>query len=427
MLIELSVANYRSIRDRQTLSLVAGPGTEMRAPNVADAPGDLALLRVAAIYGPNASGKSNLFKALGALQMMVQKSAIASQLGQPLPLVPFRLEAATEEQPTEFEIHFIAGDRVRYQYGLAATAGQVHEEWLIAYPHGRAQHWFERKRASTGDTVWKFGSYFLGSAAQRKVWRESTRDNALFLSTAVQLNNEQLKSAFQWLTQELIVVASGATTMNPFLSFDLLRSETGARRIMGLLRAADIDIDHLELKEEEMPPLLPGVARIDIRLPSLPGSLQPPVQNKVFHLMSWHKRKDDGEAVAFDLGEESDGTRKLFDYAGGLLQAIDHGATVCIDELDRSLHPHISRFLVELFQHSNNPKNAQLVFSTHDVTLMDQDLLRRDQVWFIEKDARGGSRLYPLLDYSPRKGEALERGYLKGRYGAVPLTGTLES
>ena len=110
-----------------------------------------------------------------------------------------------------------------------------------------------------------------------------------------------------------------------------------------------------------------------------------------------------------------------------MLQAIDRGATVCIDELDRSLHPHITRFLVELFQHSNNPNNAQLVFSTHDVTLMDSDLLRRDQVWFVEKDSQGGSRLYPLLDYSPRKGEALERGYLKGRYGAVPLTGVLES
>ena len=170
MLIELSVANYRSIRDRQTLSLAAGPGTEMRGLNVADAPGDLALLRVAAIFGPNASGKSTLFKALGTLQQMVQWSAIAFQQGQPLPVVPFRLEAATEEQPTEFEIHFIASDGVRYQYGLAATARQVHEEWLIAYPHGRAQRWFERTHTSEGGAAWKFGPNFLGSAAQRKVW-----------------------------------------------------------------------------------------------------------------------------------------------------------------------------------------------------------------------------------------------------------------
>ena len=425
MLIELSVANYRSFRDRQTLSLAAGPSTEMRDHNVVDASGDLALLRVAAVYGPNASGKSTLFKALGTLQQMVQWSAIAFQQAQPLPVVPFLLEAATEEQPTEFEIHFIAGDGVRYQYGLAATARQVHEEWLIAYPHGRAQRWFERTHPREANAAWKFGPNFLGSAAQRKVWQESTRDNALFLSTAVQLNNEQLRPAFQWLTQGLIVVAPGVT-MNPFLSFDLLRSETGARRIMGLLHAADIDIDHLEFKEEDAPPLPPGMARIEIRLPTPPGSPTPPVPNKVLRLMSWHKRKDDGEAVAFDFSEESDGTKKLFEYAGGLLRAIDHGATVCIDELDSSLHPRITRFMVEQFQHSNNPNNAQLVFSTHDVTLMDQDLLRRDQVWFIEKDAQGGSRLYPLLDYSPRKGEALERGYLKGRYGAVPLTGALE-
>ena len=426
MLIELSVANYRSIRARQTLSLAAGPGTEMRGLNVADAPGDLALLRVAAIFGPNASGKSTLFKALGTLQQMVQWSAIAFQQGQPLPVVPFRLEAGTEEQPTEFEIHFIAGDGVRYQYGLAATARQVHEEWLIAYPHGRAQRWFERTHTSEGIAAWKFGPNFLGSAAQRKVWQESTRDNALFLSAAVQLNNEQLQPAFQWLTQGLIVVAPGVT-MNPLLSLDLLRTEAGAHRIMGLLHAADIDIDHLEIKEEDVPPPPPGMARIDIRLQVLPGFPLPSAPSKFQRVMSWHKRKDDGEAVAFDFSEESDGTRKLFDYAGGLLQAIDRGATVCIDELDRSLHPHITRFLVELFQHSNNPNNAQLVFSTHDVTLMDSDLLRRDQVWFVEKDSQGGSRLYPLLDYSPRKGEALERGYLKGRYGAVPLTGVLES
>jgi energy-coupling factor transporter ATP-binding protein EcfA2 len=426
MLIELSVANYRSIRDRQILSLVAGPGTEMRGPNVADAPGDLALLRVAAVFGPNASGKSTLFKALATLQQMVQWSAVAFQQGQLLPVVPFRLEAATEEQPTEFEIHFIAGDGVRYQYGVSATARQVHEEWLIAYPHGRAQRWFERTHASSANTAWKLGPNFLGSAAQRKVWQESTRDNALFLSTAVQLNNEQLQPAFQWLTQGLIVVAPGIT-MNPILSLELLRTEPGARRIMGLLHAADIDIDHLELKEEDAPPPPPGMARIEIRLPVPPGFPLQSAQNKFLRVMSWHKRKDDGEAVAFDFGEESDGTRKLFEYAGGLLQAIDRGATVCIDELDSSLHPRITRFLVEQFQPSNNPKNAQLVFSTHDVTLMDQDLLRRDQVWFIEKDAQGGSRLYPLLDYSPRKGEALERGYLKGRYGAVPLTGTLES
>lgn len=426
MLIEFSVANYRSIRDRQILSLVAGHGTEMRGPNVADASGDLALLRVAAVFGPNASGKSTLFKALATLQQMVQWSAVVFQQGQLLPVVPFRLEAATEEQPTEFEIHFIAGDGVRYQYGVSATARQVHDEWLIAYPHGRAQRWFERTHASSANTAWKLGPNFVGSAAQRKVWQESTRDNALFLSTAVQLNNEQLHPAFQWLTQGLIVVAPGIT-MNPILSLELLRTEPGARRIMGLLHAADIDIDRLELKEEDAPPPPPGMARIEIRLPVPPGFPLQSAQNKFLRVMSWHKRKDDGEAVAFDFGEESDGTRKLFEYAGGLLQAIDRGATVCIDELDSSLHPRITRFLVEQFQPSNNPKNAQLVFSTHDVTLMDQDLLRRDQVWFIEKDAQGGSRLYPLLDYSPRKGEALERGYLKGRYGAVPLTGTLES
>ncbi|GBE48053.1 hypothetical protein BMS3Bbin12_01224 [bacterium BMS3Bbin12] len=426
MLIEFNVANFRSFKDRQSLSLVASSGSEHREQNVSTTGiAGLDLLRTAVLYGPNAAGKSNLFHALRALQVLVQFSATALQQGQVLPGVsPYRLTKDSAEGLTEFEISFIADDGVRYQYGCAVRPERVVKEWLIAYPHGRPQRWFERDHTSKDGNVWWFGPNFDGERAQRKVWQDSTRDNALFLSTAIQLNNTQLRPVFVWLTERLIVLAPG-TNMNPFLSLELLKSADGQRRIMEFMHAADIDIDRMELKEEDMPtssePTAPGMVQLRIESGMPPGIEAP--QIKQFRILAWHKRKDDGRAVAFDFGEESAGTRKLFEFVGGLLRAMDSGAAVCIDELDRSLHPHITRYLVELFQHPGSQQSAQLLFSTHDVTLMNVDLLRRDQVWFVEKKPQDGSYLYPLLEYSPRKGEALERGYLKGRYGAVPVTG----
>jgi hypothetical protein len=423
MLIEFSVANFRSIAKRQTLSMVASTRKELRATHVAeDQP--LPLLSAAAIFGPNASGKSNLFRAIGMLQWMVQLSATAVQPGQPLPLSPFRLAPEATNQPTEFEIHFIT-DGVRYQYALSATQQKVVAECLHAYPKGPARLLFERSLDPQGRSTWKMGPSFEGSAQQHRLWQESTRDNALFLSTAVQLNNTQLRPVFDWLIQKLVVLLPGVS-MNPFLSIEMLRSEDGAERLLSLLTAADLGINRIELREDDSPPgSLPPFSspRFMVQVQQ-PPTTSPP-QPKHLRILAWHTRTD-GETVPFDIWDESDGTRKLFEHAGGLLRALDNGATVCIDEIDTSLHPYITRFLVQQFQKPQNRHDAQLVFSTHDTTLLDPELLRRDQFWFVEKDSRGRSNLTPLLDYSPRTGESLERGYLKGRYGAVPVIGTLE-
>lgn len=423
MLLEFSIANFRSFKDRQTLSLAASSGKEHRDQNVATSGiKDLDLLRSVAVFGPNASGKSNLFRALQVLQWLVQSSATALQQGQTLPgVVPYRLMKETADRPSEWEISFIADDGVRYQYGCAVRPERVIKEWLIAYPQGRPQRWFERDHDLESSKAWWFGPNFVGERAQRKVWQDSTRDNALFLSTAIQLNNTQLRPVFGWLKERLIVLAPGVN-MNPLLSWELLRSSEGQSRVMQFMHAADIDIGRMELKEEDVSEL-PALGIFRLQIQDDPSSEAKRPQMKRHRILTWHRRKDDDKEVPFDFDDESDGTRKLFEFVGGLLRAMDCGATVCIDELDRSLHPHITRYLVGLFQRTSNNRNAQLVFSTHDVTLMDFDLMRRDQIWFVEKDEQNSSRLYPLLEYSPRKGEALERGYLKGRYGAVPVTG----
>ncbi|MHB8255148.1 MAG: AAA family ATPase [Acidiferrobacter sp.] len=429
MLIEFSVVNFRSIRARQTLSLVASPDSKHLAGNVfTDKDDALRLLRSAVIYGPNAAGKSNLLRALHTLQQLVQNSATGTQEGQRLPVTPFLLSKASAEQPSEFEIIFIADDGVRYHYGCTVSAERVHKEWLVAYPQGRPQRWFEREYVmEKGVYNWWFGPRFKAERAERKVWQEFTRPNALFISTAIQLNNEQLKPVFTWLTQKLIVLIPGTgVNWNPYLSINLLREVSGQDKIMHFMRAADIGIDRLELREEPLSQFSapisapPGAPFIDIMIS--PGT----AVSKRLRLLAWHKRSDTGEEVSFNLMEdESDGTKKLFEFIGGWLRALEWGAALFVDELDRSLHPHLTRFLVGLFQNPGNTQNAQLVFTTHDTTLLDTDLLRRDQIWFVEKDPERSSHFYSLLDYSPRKDEALERGYLKGRYGAIPFIGNL--
>lgn len=429
MLIEFSVANYRSILSRQALGLGANAKDDHLRRNMASAGEDIVALRSAVVYGPNAAGKSNLLRALQTLQILVVNSAVGMQEGQALPVTPFLLDKVSANQPSEFGVVFIADDSTRYEYFCALTAQRIEKEWLVAYPKGRSQRWFEREFHQESQSYeWWFGPNFRGERTERKVWQDFTRSNSLFFSTAIQLNNEQLKPAFNWIAQKLIVVPAG-TNINPFLSLELLRRPGGGKEFIDFMKAADVGIERVEVREEEMQPhpQLPGGApgmALHINLPQLAPS-SPPQPPKVFKVFTWHKRNESSEQIAFDLSDESDGTRKLFEFIGGWERALSLGATLFVDELDRSLHPYITHFLVSLFHSNRNEKNGQLIFTTHDTTLLDTNLLRRDQVWFVEKDAKQSTNLYPLLDYRPRKDEALEKGYMKGRYGAVPLVGKL--
>lgn len=430
MFIEFSVSNFRSVLARQTLSMVASSDSKHLKQNVTlNKSNELRLLKTAVIYGSNAAGKSNLLRALETLRQLVQNSATGIQENQRLPVTPFLFSKISAEQPSEFEIVFIGDDGIRYHYCCVVSAERVHKEWLVAYPLGRSQRWFEREFVPEKKTYdWWFGPNFKAERAERKVWQDFTRANALFISTAIQLNNEQLKPVFTWLTQKLIVLPSG-TDLNPFLSLELLRGDNGRDQIMQFIRAADVGIDRLELLEEDLPSstpvgaLPPGAVRVHFEVNNPPGTSSP--TQKRLRVLAWHKRSDSNEEVPLDISDESDGTKKLFEFTGGWLRALEWGATLFVDELDRSLHPHMTRFLVGLFQSRKNEKNSQLIFTTHDTTLLDTALLRRDQIWFVEKDEQRSSRFYSLLEYSPRKDEALERGYLKGRYGAVPFIGNL--
>ncbi len=414
MLIEFSVANFRSLRERQSFSLAKAKGDELVASNTfkVQAANEYELLRSASIYGPNAGGKSNFLQALNTMKRIVLESATNQQRGDKLPVTPFRLSNTTLNTPSEFEVIFIV-DQVRYQYGFTATAGRIHEEWLLAYPKGRPQRWFGRDWNEVKQHYdWELGG---GLAGEKQLWQKSTRDNALFLSTAVQLNSEQLQPIYDWFKTTLRMANVGG--WDPMFSASLCE-KTEKAQVMDFLRAADLNIEDIIVEKkpfdvkalpDDMPEYLKSAIAGDMKDKQL-------VDIKTVH------KGDDGKPVTFDFKDESDGTQKLFAFAGPWIDSLTHGYVLFIDELHDNLHPRLVQFLVQLF-HSNetNPRNAQLVFTTHETSILNQEVFRRDQIWFCEKDKQQATVVYPLTDFSPRKGrENLELAYLSGRYGALP-------
>ncbi|MBW1706678.1 MAG: ATP-binding protein [Deltaproteobacteria bacterium] len=419
MLIEFSVTNYRSFLSPQSLTLTATTAAELQDENSFASPASSLprLLRSAVVYGPNAGGKSNFIQAIGFMRRFVLSSAKESQEGEKIDVTPFLFSREGSGNPSEFELLFIQ-DSIRYQYGFAVNSERVTAEWLFAYPEGRVQKWFERNYdPEPQKDSWYFGPKFTG---RKKVWQEATRSNALFLSTAIQLNNEQLKPVFNWFDHKLHVIGQGESLDVGFSAIECEEKEK-KKNILKFMNAADLSITDISLEKkefsvEDLPSDMPQELKEEIGR-ELEGK-------KLTRVFLMHPSSDSGEDVSLDFDEESAGTRKLFALAGPWLDVLDNGFVLFVDELDTSLHPLLVRFLLGLLHnHETNRHNAQLIFATHDTTVLDQTLMRRDQVWFVEKDEENATRLYPLSDYKPRKGEALQKGYLYGRYGALPFPG----
>lgn len=416
MLIEFTVANFRSVHESQTWNMVASALKEAEERNTFAAQGinkSMRLLRAAALYGPNAAGKSTLVEALSFVKGQVVNSARESQQGDLIPVVPFKLTAASRSADSEFSVHFIESG-VRYEYGFRCNALRFTEEWLFAYPLGRPQKWFHRVfDAEAQSDLYEFSDKFQGGR-KRQEWAAETRSNALFLSRCMQSNNEQLKPAFEWFSQRLRVVTTPTSLRADFTA---KRCEDAADRakILTFLNAADLSIDDIKLEQRPFSPnMLPGHLSEGMR-----QELTKHLAGQELTTLKFQRRDmTTGELVEFEESEESDGTRALFAFAGPWLDVIENNRVLVVDELDSSLHPLVVRHLVSLLLHAEG--QAQLLFTTHDTTLLSQKLLRRDQVWFVEKNANREARLYPLSDFSPRENEAIERGYLNGRYGGIP-------
>jgi AAA15 family ATPase/GTPase len=412
MLIDFRVKNFRSLRDEQVLSLVASKDKTSRSTHIlnTDLKAAPALLRSAVVYGANAGGKSNLIKALQYMRGVVVESA-ALQPGQTFGVQPFRLDIESMTESTEFEVTFVL-DGVRYQYGFAMTSQRIVSEYLLVYKAFKPQHWFDRHfDAETGKDIYEFGSGLKGA---KSLWEGATRPNALFLSMAVQLNSDTLRPIFDWFVNGLVIVNEQAQ-LNRQVSIQMLKDTQGRKQICDFLSAADISIADIEIVTRKVPG---QTMHVDL----VAGKTEVRAEEMEEHQLRFSHVTEHGKAT-FDFMDESSGTRSLLFLAGPVMDILRKGLTLVIDELDTSLHTLLVRELVRLFHNPEiNTGGAQLIFTTHDTSLLDApDLFRRDQIWLVEKDVDQASTLVSLADFSPRKNEALERGYLMGRYGGVPF------
>ncbi|MFO0905520.1 MAG: ATP-binding protein [Pirellulales bacterium] len=416
MLIEFRVENHRSLRDEQALTLEVGrvaEGEDLR-PRRVNGHSEL-LLPAVGIYGPNASGKSNVLAAIAFMREAVLHSHRRWEPEGGIPRTAFAW-GGNRQASSMFEASFVANG-TRFEYGFCVNDEIVEEEWLFAWPNSRKQVWFEREADS-----FRFGDLLKGP---NEAVKEVTRKNALFLSAAAQHSHQQLTPLYMWFRSIFPVNIPGRGNSifpSPFMPEPLFASdavqlslfptesteETLAAKIRQLLLFADVGIVDIKRLATEGEYRGRTIRRNRILL-----------QHQVNNDESW-----------LELDEESEGTKTLFRMAPAVFRALETGGLLLVDELESSLHPLIGLAIVKLFNCPRaNPNNAQVLFTTHDTNLLGPTIgkppLRRDQIWFTEKDNNGATKLYPLTDYKPRKAENLERGYLQGRYGAIPFLGDI--
>ena len=425
MLIEFSVSNYRSFKDEVSFSMVASSlkerSAELNENNLFAAHGGVELLKSAAIYGANASGKSNLIGAIHFMMGFVRNSHKSSDPTGGIDVEPFRLSTQTEDEPSSFEIIFITEGK-RYRYGFEVTSERVEAEWLYVAPKVRESRLFER----TEDEI-KLGDKFKGEGRDLI---ERTRPNALFLSVVAQFDGETAQEVLSWFRS--LGIATSLSHLNMGMrafTESMLDDKDSAQAIGSLIKRLDLGIDELQIeKRVSSPEPLPKEAPEELRT-ALEPFLKLVGEQEQTTVRTIHRKVDDeGRPVESELfyldRHESEGTKKLFSLSGPLIDTLKSGDVLIVDDLDARLHPLLTREIVRLFNDpEQNRNNAQLVFVIQDTNLLDNQLMRRDQIWFVEKDRQGASYLYSLAEFKVRNDATFEKDYILGRYGAIPFLG----
>ena len=414
MLLRFSVSNRLSMRDRQELSLTAS-SLKDPAQGLIDCPSapSGSVLPAALIYGANASGKSNLVDSIRVMREMVLSSHRKGEPGGGVPLRrPFALDPANPPSPTGFDVDFVL-DGVRHHYGFEASDEAFLSEWLYAFPKGHRRTLFERE-----DDEFHFGRALGG---QNKTIAALVRPNSLYVSAAAQNGHEQLSRVFAYFRS--VRGVGGMTIPGEAASSYFVEEEPDARVIEFLAKIGTGIIDYRR-KEHQVPEEYRAfqreVAAVADRMLNAPVSFDGSTDDKEVAIELGH-RGHDAKPVFLSMDRESAGTRRLLVVLDLVFRALDEGVPLCVDELDASLHTHASEAVLALFcSRDTNPKGAQLIATTHDSELMRWGGLRRDQLWFTDKDAGGATRIYPLTDIRTRSGDDFAKAYLQGRYGAVP-------
>ena len=413
MLVQFSVENFRSFKEEAVLSMEAS--ADKNHPDNVVTIGKDRIIKTATIFGANASGKSNIFMALTAGIMIVRSSLMLPPNAPIVGINPFRFDKDMIGKPTSFKFVFYKGG-TKYIYGFSATREKIIEEYLYVYNTAKPSTIFERE-----DTYkYKFTSPTLKKIMQPL--QDRTAANKLFLATTAMFNIAETQVPFLWFTNSINTYSNDAgilqnQTISSFENDEDSSLKTFTNR---LLREADINIDDFdftasEISTEELLQKVPGPLKNVVL--SVPTNV-----NKEYKITTKHCFIDDPDDYLMPLDDESYGTRKLFFLSPLLKKVFDTGETICIDEFDTSLHPMIVIYLVGLFNNPDvNKANAQLIISSHTMDLLSLKVLRRDQIYFVDKRrSTGASELYSLDEFSPRTGEDIRKAYLLGRYGSVP-------
>ncbi len=416
MLLRFSAGNHLSIREPVELSLVASALDDVET-GLIDCPHAPhgKVLPSAVIYGANASGKSNLISALHMMCKIVLNSHSRGNPSGGVPHIPFALNPAFAKAPSSFEADFII-EGVRYHYGFTASDEVFLSEWLYAFPSGRMQKLFERE-----EQKFTFGR---GLKGRNKVIEALTRKNSLFVSAAAQNNHEELSAISNFFAS--IQFDRNISVHGHVAARQLANGEIDDRVIQFLdkIGTGIVDYKPMERERSEKAKKIERALRTALKeIMSVEGKEEFELADGKdrFNYIQLAHRSVDGDDVLFDLEQESEGTKRLLMFLGPVFSALDQGALIVIDELNASLHTQICEMVLALFSSPEiNQMGAQLIATTHDTNLLESKHLRRDQVWFTEKNADGATQLYPLTDIRTRKGDNIEKGYLQGRYGAVP-------
>lgn len=420
MLLQFSIENYLSFKDEAILSLAGNKTTKEHEPENVTNWGEIKVLKSATIYGANASGKSNFFSGIGYMKRVVLnsfKDAISDSSSKPKSRA-FQLNPTTQKESSFFEVIFVK-NATQYRYGFEINEGEIEAEWLYYIPNKIETYLFKRE----GQTITINSAKFKeGNKLESK-----TRENVLFLSVCAQFNGNISDSIIEWFRGINIISgvedrSFGGYTTNKFKKDKKFR--IWVNKFIDFLEitklsveeedVANINIDEIDIPEEkkELKDVLIAINKLQQK------------QKTKSTLKSWHKVFDDSkilvDTTAFDFHMESKGTQKLIYLLGPIYDSLKNGKILFIDELDSRLHSILTKNLLNIF-HLGNKNKTQFIVALHDVSLLENDCFRRDQIYFIEKDQYGASSLYSMLDYKKvRNDEKFSKNYLKGNYGAVP-------
>jgi len=424
-LLSFRAENVRSFRDEFLLSMLATALAEPEAKHAVpwrEGGSKIDVLPVAGLFGANASGKSNVLRAIDDMRSIVVSSFRRGSPTGGMPQRPFRLARASSERPSRFEIDLVL-DGIRHQYGFTIDREQVVDEWAVRFPKGRPVTLFSRDGMDVA----------LGSSerAHGRSVIELLRPNALFLSTAASANHPLLLPLYSWFERCLLLAEARSRDRRQLLTTKMLNDPQQGPKVLNFLREADLGIEGASTGE--MDPEFRDRLERAVRILFEEDSDAPEPHFDEPFIAQLQHRGTDGN-VDFDIDEESLGTLVWLGMVGPVIKVLSEGSVLLADELDASLHPILVAHLISLFQDpETNPGQAQLIFNSHDTTILGDAtvdriegrshgrLVGRDQVWFTEKANDGATRLYPLSDLAPRKDEAIERRYLAGRYGATPI------